>query len=161
MGGRSVPSPRAREDRVNALLEQASTLGFLVVDLDRVGLIRTDDEGVDVRNHRDLGRGRGREVLLLDLTRNGVGVAEDEVHLAGRAAAVGSEHNRVRSLVGELLSLNTLQNELRRQRRYERKGRQSRGSRGGGEGKGGGKGGQKRETRKRERTVSLSLNNLM
>ena len=53
----------------------------LAVEQDVVGVVREEVEGVEVRRLAEVRLGRELQVLLLELARDGVLVAEDEVEL--------------------------------------------------------------------------------
>lgn len=97
-----------RVDRRSKVLEEAALLDLLAVDANGVGVVGVDCEGVELSSLDNLGRGRGREMLLLVLPSLGVLVVENEVHLVGVAALVGTEHDHVWGRVGELILVESL-----------------------------------------------------
>ena len=95
-------------DGRNKVLEEAALLDGLAILLDEIGVVGVDNERVELSGLDDLGR-RGRaEVLLLVLAGLGVLVVEDEVHLVGVAALVGTKHDDVGGGVGELVLVESL-----------------------------------------------------
>lgn len=110
MGTQSVAltNPLRRVDRRIKVLQQATLLLRLPVDLDLVLVRLLDDQSVEVAQLVVLRCRRSLQVLLLDSTRQRVFVAEDEVDLVGRSASVWAEHDGVRGLVRQLLRLDAL-----------------------------------------------------
>ena len=63
------------------VLEEVAEVVALAVEQDVVGVVREEVEGVEVGRLAEVGLGRELQVLLLELARDGVLVAEDEVEL--------------------------------------------------------------------------------
>lgn len=97
-----------RVDGRGELVEEATVADDVAAPLDGEGVVGLDNQGVELGGLLDGSLRGSREVLLLVLAGLGVLVVEDEVHLVGGTALVGTEHNNVRGGIAELILVESL-----------------------------------------------------
>ena len=90
------------------VLEKVGLLDLLAIQLNDGGVIRVDDEGVELSGLDNSGGGGRLQVLLLIFASLGVLVVDDQVNLVGGTALVGTEHDNVRGDVRELILVESL-----------------------------------------------------